>query len=110
MVTHEAKASSKGEYEMYKTQIEKFAVGENISTSVMIEKEAQGAHYALLRISMLGKNSFAICILGDGYAFETVGENAKESKRLFDLIVKESASPTHLFDIVSDFRREREAV
>ena len=93
---------------MYKTQLEKFVVGENISTSVVSEKESKGAHYALVRISLFGKDSFAICILGNGYAFETVGENAKESKRIFDLVVKESASPAHLFDIVCDFRREGE--
>ena len=93
---------------MYKTQIEKFVVRENISTSVMIEKNTNGAHYALVKISLFGKESFAICVLGDGYAFETVGESARESKRLFDLVVKEEASPTHLFDIISDFRKENE--
>lgn len=93
---------------MYKTQLEKFVVGENISTSVVTEKESKGTHYALVRISLFGKDSFAVCILGDGYALETVGENAKESKKLFDLLVKESAAPEHLFDIVSDFRREGE--
>ena len=93
---------------MYKTQLEKFVIGENISTSVVAEKESKGVHYALVRIGLFGKDSFAICILGDGYAFETVGENAKKSKKIFDLIVKEMASPTHLFDIVSDFRREEE--
>lgn len=93
---------------MYKTQIEKFVVGENIATSVVTEKDNQGAHYALLRISLFGKDSFAVCVLGDGYALETVGEEAKVAQQLFELIVREGASPTHLFDIVTDFRRESE--
>lgn len=95
---------------MFKTQIERFVVGENLSTSVIVEKDGRGAHYALLRISLFGKDSFAICVLGDGYALETVGENERESRKLFELIVKETASPTHLFDIVSDFRREKDGI
>ena len=95
---------------MYKTQIEKFVVGDNIATSVVVEKDCGDSHYALLRISLFGKDSYAVCALGDGYALETVGEDVKSAQQIFELIAKAAASPIHLFDIVTDFRRETEGL
>ena len=93
---------------MFRTQIEKFLVGENIATSVIREKGNGSAHYVLLRISLFGKDSFAICVLDNEYALESVGDDAKYAMSLFELIVKEAALPSQLFDIITDQRREKE--
>ena len=93
---------------MYKTDIEKFVMGDNISISVIREEGEELAHYAFLKISLFGMATYAICALGDGYALECIGEDEEEAKAFYETAVKENLSPTHLFDVVTDYRRERE--
>ena len=91
---------------MYKTQIEKFLLGENLTVSVIKEKDQGTAHYALIKIGLFAMNAYAICILGEEYAIETVGGSKKDAEDLFALSVREGVSPTHLYDVIADFRRE----
>lgn len=93
---------------MYKTDIEKFVLGENISISVIREEGEELAHYALLKISLFGKTTYAVCALGDGYALECIGGDEELAGSFFGMLIRENVSPTHLFDVVSDFRRELE--
>lgn len=92
---------------MYKTETENFILTNNISLEVMREKGSDTAHYALIRIGLFGKITYGICVLGDGYAMETLGENEEDALATFELIMNEGASPAHIFDIVTDRRRER---
>ena len=93
---------------MYKTQTEKFLLSENISLSVIRESGSENGHYALLRIGLFGMNGYALCVLGEDYAIETVGTCYEEAERLFMLAVREGISAVHLFDVVSDHRREEQ--
>ena len=93
---------------MNKTQIEKFLLGDNLTLSVVKEKEEQGAHYALVKVGLFAMNVYAICILAEDYAFESVGECAEDAERLFDLLVSERLSPDHLYEVISDFKSESE--
>lgn len=94
---------------MYETGTEAFALCENIGIEVLKEMGVGAARYALIRIGLFGKTTYAVCVLGDGYAFETLGENAEAAEDLFELIAGGQASPEHVFDIVTDARRERDA-
>ena len=96
----------KGDVEMYKNRVEKFSVGNNVDMCVLREESEQGIHYALLKIGIFGKITYAICALGDGYALEVLGENESSSTDFFELVLRAAPSPCHIFDIVSDFRRE----
>lgn len=89
---------------MYKTRIEKFLLGDNISVSVVKEHGDSSGHYALVKIGLFGMNSYAICVLGDDYALETVGDSLEAAELLFDTAVREGVSPMHVYDVVSDFR------
>ena len=89
---------------MYKTQIEKFLLGDNLTVSVVREKGESGAHYSLIKIGLFAMNVYAICILGEDYALETVGSSQKDAERTFDLVVSERVSPTHLYDVISDLK------
>ena len=104
------KQKSKGvnRKEMYKTEIKNFVLGDNISISVMQERGESGSHYGLLKISLFGRATYAICVLGDGYALECVGENEEDAMGMFEMTVSEKVSPIHLFDIISDLRHESE--
>ncbi len=91
---------------MYKTQTKNFLLGENISISVLKETDSGAAHYALLKVGLFGMNVYALCALGEDYAFETVGASLEAAEGLFDTVVAQGVSPTHVFDVVSDFRKE----
>ena len=93
---------------MFKTEIEKFVMGDNISISVIKEDGEELAHYAFLKIGLFGRATYAICALGDGYALECVGEDEAEAMNFFEMAVRENLSPMHLFDAVTDYRREFE--
>ena len=92
---------------MYRTQTEKFSVASNIDVSVIKEVSEKGAYYAFVKMTFFGMNTYGICMLGDGYAFESVGDDIKEAAELFELVVSQSPAVEHVFDIVTDFRRER---
>ena len=89
---------------MYKTQLEKSVIGENVCLSVIKERGEEKEHYALLRISLFGRSSYAVCVLGEDYALETVGESEEQAELLFDTVIRESVSPMHIHDVVTDFR------
>ena len=90
---------------MYRT--ENFSVTSNIDVSVIKEVNEGREYYALVKISLFGRESYGICTLGGGYAFESVGDNIKDAIELFELILNATPSVEHLFDVVSDFRREK---
>ena len=92
---------------MYRTQTEKFSVISNIDVSVIKEVDEGASYYALVKISLFGRDSYGICTLGSGYAFESVGNDINDALELFELITKDSFAVEHLFDIVTDFRREK---
>lgn len=92
---------------MYRTEAEKFSVANNIDVSVIREEHDRTLYYALLKISIFGRNTFGICMLGDGYAFESIGEDLDEACAIFELILTQAPSVEHMFDIVTDFRRGR---
>lgn len=93
---------------MHETKIDNFILANNIDLEVVLEKSRGGVHYALMRIGLFGQRTYAVCILGDGYALETVGEIEEDALELFDLMMDGGVSPEHVFDVVSDFRREKE--
>ncbi len=98
----------KGEKEMYKSRVEEFLVGNNINLSVMREESKNESHYVLIKVSLFGKNTYEICVLGDGYALEVIGEDECEAIEFFEILLKNAPSPYHIYDIVSDFRKEKE--
>ncbi len=93
---------------MYKSGVEKFMVGNNIHLSVICEATEGENHYVFMKISLFGKDTYAICALGDGYSLEVIGEDEHNSREFFKTVLKQNPSPCHLFDIVSDFRHEEE--
>ncbi len=99
---------------MYETKVENdtrnevFSVQGNIDISVLREESDGIGHYCLFKISLLGRDTYGICVLGNGHAVEIVGEEQKTAESFFERILLSSPSPCHLFDIVVDFRRESE--
>ena len=91
---------------MYKTQTENCIIANNITISVLKECTVSSGHYALLRISIFGAGTYALCVLGEDYAMEIVGESHADAERIYELAVREGVSPVHLFDVVGDIRRE----
>ena len=92
---------------MNKTQIENSLLGENLTLEVMRERKELGAHYALVKIGLFAMSIYAICILAQDYAFESVGESLDEAERLFELSVSERLSSEHLGEVISDLKSER---
>ncbi len=93
---------------MYRTKTESFVVEGNINMSVLREQSEGGGHYALMKISLFGRNTYGICVLGDGHSIEIVGNDEGEANELFDIVVNEAPEPCHMFDIITDYRRERD--
>ena len=93
---------------MNRTQTEKFSVANNIDLSVVKEISEGKSYYALLKISLLGRNTYCICVLNNGYALESVGENTNDAMELFELLHKLTPSVEHIFDMITDFRRQKE--
>ena len=108
METVTAVTSLKGENKMYKAQIEKSVIGENIGLTVVRECGEDSTRYALIRMGIFGKSSYAVCVLGDEYALETLGEDGESAEEMFDMLVRNSVSPIQVYEVVSDLRRERE--
>ena len=92
---------------MHTKQTENLLLAENIDVSAIKEVKRGGEYYALVKISLLGRDSYGICILGSGYAFESLGDSIDNAAALFELIVADAPAIEQLFDIVSDFRREK---
>ena len=93
---------------MYKNGVEKFLVGNNVDITVLREENEKETHYVLMKISLFGKVTYALCALGDGYALEIIGEQDNEAYEFFELILQEAPEPCHIFDIITDHRRERQ--
>ena len=90
---------------MHKT--ENFSLTNNLDVSAIKETSVGGAYYALVKISLLGMDNYGILTLGGGYSFESVGGNISDAIELFELVVNDTPAVEHMFDIVSDFRREK---
>ena len=93
---------------MYRTQSQKFSVASNIDLTMVKEVSEGKACYSLLKISLLGRNTYCLCVLNNGYALESIGENAEYALELFELIISQTPAVEHIFDIVTDFRRQKE--
>ena len=89
---------------MNRTQTDKFPLTSNIDVTVIKEIKEGGEYYALVKISVFGWHSYGVCMLGDEYAFESVGDDIKNATELFDIVVNEMPEPSQLFDVVTDFR------
>ena len=90
------------------TQTEKFLVASNIDLTVLKEVREGKAYYALLKISLLGRNTYCICVLSNGYVLESVGENTENAVQLFELLRANAPDVDQVFDIITDFRRQKE--
>ena len=90
-----------------KTNTENFLVANNIDMSVICECDSEDSHYALVKINLLGRNTYCICVLGDGYAFECLGESEEAARKFFEIASKSIPAPDQVFDIVTDMRREQ---
>ena len=77
----------------------------NIDIAVVREQNERMAHYVLLKIGFLGRNTYAICVFGDGYALESVGEDEALANTLYETVLRNGLAPEHVFDVVTDFRR-----
>jgi len=77
----------------------------NIDISVIREQSERMEHYVLLKIGFLGRSTYAICVFGNGYALESVGEDETLANALYETVLRNGLSPEHVFDIVTDFRR-----
>lgn len=93
---------------MYKTKLQRSVIGENISLSVVKEGGEDSVRYALLRIGLFGRNAYAVCVLGEEYALETLGYDGERAEGIFDTIVREGVSVLHVSDVIADLRRECE--
>ena len=92
---------------MHRTQTEKLSVASNIDVSVIREVSEKGAYYAFVKISLFGMSTYGICTLANGYAFEVVGDDINEASELFELVLEQTPAVEHIFDIVTDFRRQK---
>ena len=93
---------------MYKSGVEKFLVGNNVDVSVLREETEHQTHYVLMKISLFGKDTYAICALGDGYAIEIIGDTEAQAAEFFEIVLKGAPEPCHIYDIVTDYRRAYE--
>ena len=86
---------------------EKRLVSNNIGISVMLEREMGATRYALIKIDIFGNNAYCICIDDDNFSFECVGEDELFARSFFDTMLRTFPKSEHLFDVVTDARREK---
>ena len=77
----------------------------NIDISVVKEQNERMEHYVLLKIGFLGRNTYAICVFGNGYALESVGDDEALAHTLYETVLRNGLAPEHVFDVITDFRR-----
>ena len=87
-----------------KTNSENFLVTNNINISVLNEQNFGDMNYALIKINLFGKGTYCICVIGNGYALECLGEDEEFSKNIFDTVIKGKPDAEHIWDIVTDAR------
>ena len=68
------------------------------------EMQNEGREYVMLKIRILDKEAFCIGILGDGLAFESLGNDLGEAEERFNLLVQNGVSETHLEEILHDIK------
>ena len=76
----------------------------SIGVEKIKEIENEGIEYLFVRINICQNESFAICILGEEFAFESLGEDRKEAEKMFDVLVENGVSAIHLEEILHDIK------
>ncbi|MBE6593830.1 MAG: hypothetical protein E7642_07570 [Ruminococcaceae bacterium] len=78
-----------------------------LSSTLLRADRAMGRIYCFIELKIFDKTVYCISITeGEEFAAELVGEDGTESQRLFDTLCDEGIPPYHLFDIISDIKRE----
>ena len=90
-----------------KTNRNNFLMANNIGISVMLQEDAGATRYALIKIDIFGKNTYCLCIDDDNFSFECVGEDELFARSFFATVLRTFPKSEHLFDVVTDARRER---
>jgi hypothetical protein len=75
------------------------------STLLRVER-GHGRIYCLIELSIFENTVYCISVTGDDFAAELVGEDAVEAQKMFETLCDEFIPSYHLFDIVSDMKRE----
>ena len=77
-----------------------------VGSTLLRAERAQGRIYCLIELKIFENSVYCISISGEGFASELVGEDAVEAQRLYENLYGDSVPEYHLFDIVSDIKRE----
>ena len=78
-----------------------------LASTLLRADRAMGRIYCLIELKIFESTVYCISITeGEEFSAELIGENSTESQRLFDTLCDEGIPPYHLFDIVSDLKRE----
>ncbi len=77
-----------------------------VGSTLLRAERAQGRIYCLMELKIFENTVYCISITGDEFAAELVGEDGVEAQRLFEALHDECIPSYHLFDIVSDTKRE----
>ena len=77
-----------------------------IGSSLIRAERAQGRIYCLMELRVFDNTVYCISVSGEDFAAELVGEDTVEAQRLYENLYSECVPAYHLFDIVSDIKRE----
>jgi hypothetical protein len=78
-----------------------------LATTLLRADRAMGRIYCLIELRIFESTVYCISITeGEEFKAELVGHDPAEAQKLFDTLYDEGVPPYHLFDIISDLKRE----
>ena len=76
----------------------------NISVEKIREVHCEDREYIMIKLNLCNKEIFAICVVGEEFAFESLGNDYCEANRIFELLVQNIVSEIHLEEILHDIK------
>ena len=78
-----------------------------IASTLLRAERALGRIYCLIELKIFESTVYCISITeGEEFDAELVGDVPADAQKLFDTLCDEGIPPYHLFDIISDIKRE----
>ena len=76
----------------------------NISVEKIRDVHCEDREYIMIKLNLCNKETFAICVVGEEFAFESLGNDYCEANRIFGLLVQNIVSEIHLEEILHDIK------
>ena len=74
----------------------------DIGVETIKEIQNEGIEYVMIKVKVLDKEAFCICVLGEEMGFESLGNDYRKAEERFELISQNRVSVLHLEEILHD--------